>query len=566
MAGLMNALGLNGRQQWALFKVRGKLTLRQFSREPGKLVGVVIAAVILLPIVMGLAAATVAGYRNLPDPWPSQLLGMVLTFLWFIWLLFPIIFFSLNEGLDMRRLLVYPLPQRELALSVVLGTLFDYPTYVVLPLFVAALVGWAAGPAWPIIIVALLLAYGHMILTSQLILTIFGGILQSRRFRDVSIIVFSLLGSSCYFLQIGFQRVAQRSASLFTAEELLALRPLNVLQWLPPGAAARAIVQAHAGAWQLSLLWLTYTAVLLAVVGWVWWRLLQRVITGQGFLINVRPRPEKARPKTERQQRFAWRWPSWLPEEIGQLATKEMKTAWRTPQRRVGLIQGAILPAFFLIPLLATGIAASDIPEITGLGLPIYVAFAFWATGQNMLGWEGNGLPLLLLTPVSRQRIFLAKSVGLTLLSLPVLLLLGIALNVVLRSWTAVVGFLMTPAVAAVVLGVSAVASVLFPIPINLEKKTGGGAFSFGGSCLAGIANAVLVPMTIAILNAPLFGALAIANWLAQPWLAFLAVPVGIIYGGVIFWFGTRLAGNLLLEREPEVIKATRPPGGGGSS
>jgi len=54
-------LGLNGRQQRALLGVRAKLTLRQFTREPGKIIGLIIGLLFFVPFVLGLSAASGAG-------------------------------------------------------------------------------------------------------------------------------------------------------------------------------------------------------------------------------------------------------------------------------------------------------------------------------------------------------------------------------------------------------------------------------------------------------------------------------------------------------------------------
>ena len=61
---------------------------------------------------------------------------------------------------------------------------------------------WGASLALPVVLIAVLLCYAHMVFIGLLVGTALGGILQSRRFRDIAIIVTALLGSSCYFLQV----------------------------------------------------------------------------------------------------------------------------------------------------------------------------------------------------------------------------------------------------------------------------------------------------------------------------------------------------------------------------
>ena len=200
-------MGLNKRRVNSLWRLKGRLMLRSYTRERGRLVGAIIAILFLGPMVIAAAIGSALGYLRLPDPWPAQLLGFILVILWFIWLIFPIFFSSLNEAADITRLLVYPLPQRDIIASVLLGTLFDYPTYLMLPLLLAVLIGWGASLALPVVIIAILLGFAHMIFIGLLVGTALGGVLQSRRFRDIAIIFTALLGSSCYFLQVGFGRL-----------------------------------------------------------------------------------------------------------------------------------------------------------------------------------------------------------------------------------------------------------------------------------------------------------------------------------------------------------------------
>jgi ABC-2 type transport system permease protein len=161
--------------------------------------------------VLLLATASGFVYVAAPEPWPVQAVGIVLTGLWLAWIALPLFAFRTNEGLDLSRLLVYPLSTRDLVASALLGTLFDGPSYVTLPFFLAILVGWFDQP-WllPVALVAILLAYALMMVTGQLVLTASMGLLRSRRFRDLSIVVFSLLGSSCYLINRLVESWAQR--------------------------------------------------------------------------------------------------------------------------------------------------------------------------------------------------------------------------------------------------------------------------------------------------------------------------------------------------------------------
>jgi hypothetical protein len=59
-------------------------------------------------------------------------------------------------------------------------------------------------------------------------------------------------------------------------EQLLTLRILPALRWLPPGSLAQAIVSADGGVWGSALLWLGYGMLWTLLLAALWWRLSTR--------------------------------------------------------------------------------------------------------------------------------------------------------------------------------------------------------------------------------------------------------------------------------------------------
>ncbi len=567
----MAGLGIDWQKQRALLGLRGRLTLRQYSKEPGRIVSALLAALFILPMVLGVAFGTGWAYVALPEPWPGQIFAIVLVVMWGLWVSLPVFSFNTNEGLDPTRLIVYPLSRRDFMVTLFAGTLFDYPTYFMIPVFAAAFLGlgWRFPLALPVLLLALILAYMMMILTSQLVVNIMGGLLQSRRFRDVMIIVFSLLGSSCWFISQACNRLTERLTESVSTDQaaqveqfLVDFRPLDVLQWLPPGAAARAVEQASVGEWGWSLVWLGYAAAWVAVLAWVWWRVLQRIVTGEGFLVNL-SRPSATVEKTSAVRQDTT-WFNWLPADVWQMALKELKTIWRTPQRRVGLIQGFILPIFMIavFGLRGGGEAASpDVARFSSAFLPIYALFNFWANSQNMLGMETVGLSAMFLTAVPRQRVLLGKSLGLAVVSGIPLLILGLVLSIVQSN---ALNLLLAPAslgLGLVVLGVMSLASVYLAVPAQFERKTGQNSFSGGGGCLVGLATLFVVPSAIGMAVLPAAAPIAIGIATQQTWLIILGTVISVFYGPFMLWLGTYLGGRILVTREPELLEATRPRG-----
>ncbi|HSM56231.1 MAG TPA: hypothetical protein VK879_08765, partial [Candidatus Sulfomarinibacteraceae bacterium] len=198
-------MGLDWRQQKELLKLRARLSFRQFMGEKGRLLVAILTVVMLAPVVVGLAIGSGVGYFMLPDPWPAQLMGFVLLFSWGLWSVAPVLSFNVNEGLDPTRLLVYPISRRDFLAHLLLGTLLDYPTYFLIPFALAIIAGFGLGLSLPIVLVALFLAYLLMVFTSQTVVSVLGGVLRSRRFRDIMVIVGAGFGMSCWAVSMFFQ-------------------------------------------------------------------------------------------------------------------------------------------------------------------------------------------------------------------------------------------------------------------------------------------------------------------------------------------------------------------------
>ena len=565
----MAAIDVNGRAQvMAMFKLRGRLTARQFSQQRGRLVIALLLLFVLLPIAGFISFGTAVGYRRLPDQWPGALLGLVLFVLWMLWITLPIFVSPINEAFDLSRLMIYPIRRRDLITAVILGTLFDYPTYIMLPLFGAIIYGFGTTSTILIVLLALLLSYGHLVMIGQLVGTAIGGLVQSRRVRDATIILMSVIGGSCYFINLATQRFFENLADTVSEDQmqtLLATNPLDYFQWLPPGAAAKAIEQASAGEWLTALLWLFYSAAWLFVIIWLWYKLLIRLTTGQGYFFKV-PASSPAKKETAVVTTATHKvaepkrdWFSWLPDDIAVVAYKEVATVWRLPQRRAGIIQGLLFPILVGAAFLFTS-DQPNYPAWVGVGVPLYGLFAFWGSSQNMLAWEGRGLPTILLTPNPRHRIFVGKGIVLALIAGIPYLIFGSGLIWLSQHWLAVMGVLTGLFVGVASMSVTMIASVLFPIPINLESKRGRSAYQSGGSFLTGCATVTVVPFSLAIVGIPPILPLVAAYFLDQPLIAVAGLIFSIIYAVLLFRIGCLQAGKLLLKREPEMIEAMKLP------
>src|SRR5438270_4380745 len=185
-----------------LFWLRWKLFQRGFTRDKARIITTIVIVVFGLPFYSAIAAGTYLAYRFLPYPANAEVLFLVLTAVYLLWMVLPLFEFTVNEGLDVSKLMMFPLTRLELMVSLLFSTLLDIPMFGLILVFIAVVAGWAFSlPVALFALVAILIFYTQVVGMSQLVLALLMRTLQSRRFRDLSIIMVALFSSSCYIVQ-----------------------------------------------------------------------------------------------------------------------------------------------------------------------------------------------------------------------------------------------------------------------------------------------------------------------------------------------------------------------------
>ena len=80
------------------------------------------------------------------------------------------------------------------------------------------------------------------------------------------------------------------------------------------------------------------------------------------------------------------------------------------------------------------------------------------------------------------------------------------------------------------------------------------------GNFKTGCATVTIIPISIVVVNLPAVAMLGAAFYFSLTWLGAIAALFSIVYGLGILYAGSRLAGNLLLEREPELVATMKLP------
>ena len=126
-----------------LFWLRWKLFSRAFTREKSRIITTIVMIVFGLPLYGGIAVGTYLAYRFLPYPANAEVLFLVLTAVYLLWMLLPLFEFTVNEGLDVSKLMLFPLTRPELMVSLLFSTLLDIPMFGLILVFIAVVVGFA---------------------------------------------------------------------------------------------------------------------------------------------------------------------------------------------------------------------------------------------------------------------------------------------------------------------------------------------------------------------------------------------------------------------------------------
>ena len=549
-----------------LFWARWKMLTRGFARNRASLIGSIIFLLVVV-FFAGLAAfGTYFAYRALPTPANTEVLYLVLTGLFVLWIVLPLLEFSNNEGLDISKLTLFPLTRAELMVSLLFSTLLDVPTVGLFLLMAAIVAGWAVSvPVAILTVVTMLIFYIQLVGISQLVLALFMRTLQSRRFRDLSIIIIAVFTSSCYLMQ---QLVLGGTRVLRLYDNLLAGSYSPYLQWLPSGFAARAIQQAVLGNWGASLASLGLLLVVSVALLYLWQAVLQRSLSASEV-------GGSARTRNQRRQRVAVSpvdagainraptvgaslWDRLLPPQVTAIAVKELKYFWRDPQLKALLFQSVVYVAVFIVGPLVNPNSAGFGKQYILFISPLVVLLFLTSISLNSLGLERQSLTTTFLFPIEPQRLLWGKNLAVATLGIgELILLIGVgaflsqAWNLVLP--VAVLGL----AGMGVTLGCGNFTSVYFPQYMRQMQRgfRATGTTSQSG-CLRAVMSLAMLLVT-ALLVAPVALGLFLPLVFRAQWLWTITIPLSLVYGIAFHQIVTRLVAPRIVERAPEILAVT---------
>ncbi|HST87432.1 MAG TPA: hypothetical protein VLJ14_03555 [Ktedonobacterales bacterium] len=570
----------------ALLWLRWKITLRGYARSWQRVVGLIFALLFIIPAAGGIASLTAFGYLTTPYAFATQILFVVVALLYLIWAALPLLQYTLNEGLDVTKLVIYPVTRGEQMVSLVIATLLDISTLFILAFYIAILVGFHATPlAAAVTLVALVAIYIHTVGLSQLVLAALMGLLRSRRYRDLTVVVFALFGSVCSFSQVFFSRFFTTLARGSRTLDTESLHVERILHWTPPGMAAQAIVDANAGDYLRALPWLLASLALIPVLLAAWAFVLDRGITNaeSGGAGRSRRRRIAAAPAVavgpsagstatspvslrEAGQGVRSAARGWRPISRPALAftQKEARYLWRDPQLKAALISVLFATVFILVPNIFGGGRNGNGEFVTFLSgprsvliAPIPALLAVLTFALNALGMERQGLQTLFLFPVRPLDVFYGKNLFVGAFAMA----LGAVLTVI-KAWLTggweYIPVALAAALAAVLvmLGCGNITSVLSPFRWRQMRMGETSTLATENGCLRSIVSLVAMFVT-AILVIPTIAAVALPLFLNHPEYMLVTLPASIVYAAFFYQVATRSIAPVMLRRAPEILAVT---------
>jgi ABC-2 type transport system permease protein len=591
-----------------LLWLRWKVTLRGYTRNTGRVVGLIFMLLFLVPLLGGLAFASLLGYDSLPHSSAVVLLFLVVTGIYLLWAALPLLFYTLNEGLDVTKLQIYPLTRGEQMVALVLATLLDLSSIFIVFFYAAILLGWHSTPAALIItVVALAAAYIHTVSLSQLTLAVLMGLLRTRRYRDVTIIIFALFSVVCSLSGQFLGRIFSSLPGPDSASQL-ALNPVApYLHWSPPGMAVQAIVSASDGQYTTALIWLGGSLLLIPLVLILWARVLDRgittaetaastsrsrrrrptvvaradmaagaVVSASGTVVGpgrvgaatravTLPTGVATAPGTaDGTRRHRWRL---LSSSARAIAWKDALYLWRDPQLKAQLLSTLFLVVLILFPNIlsageGSGPGAYSQPLLLGGDVSVLLAIvpAILVTQtltQNSLGMDRQGLQTLFLFPVRPLDILWGKNLFAGSFAMAFMTILALIKAILSGGWLFVpLTLLGGLAAVLLVMGCGNIASVLLPFRWRTMRMGETGSLAGENGCLRGILQMVVLGI-VAVLLIPVALALVLPAVLGHLEWYLISVPLVMVFGIGFHQIVTRLIASVLQRRAPEILAVT---------
>jgi ABC-2 type transport system permease protein len=450
------------------------------------------------------------------------------------WQLSPMVSASMGASLDLRKLLVYPIPHSRLFF---IEALLRLTTGVEMLLVLAgglsglllndALAPGLGGAARMSATIALFIGFNLLLAAGTR--SLIERALARRRVREFVVLAMVIL--------VAVPRLLVESG--VTLERFAWLFRGSGDFWLPWGAAAQLLLGAH-------LPFLTLAA----------WCSGAYLFGRSQFERNLRFDADAARATVVRlqEQRQPWservyRLPSMiLPDPVSAAVEKELRVLSRSPRFRMVFVMGFTFGLLVWLPMVMGRRSGGS---MSGHFLTLVSVYATALLGQvsylNAFGFDRSAAQVYFFAPVPLGQVIIAKNIAaVSYICFEVLLVTGVSLMFVrIPPGRVVEAFLATAVCASYLLAVGNLMSVKYPKAANPERVGEGNPARRQGLIF------LLFPLTIT----PLLLAYGARHVLQSDAAFYLVLAVVGSLGATVYWISTRAAAQIALQRRESIIE-----------
>ena len=417
---------------------------------------------VLAAIAEQLAAAP--GLRAQIETWLP--VGLLAVFAY--WQLAPLASATMGASLDLRKLLVYPVPRGSLFLVEILLRITTCAELLLLLAGTAigllrnpAFGGWRSLARVPLAM-ALFAAFNLMLAAG--LRNLIERLLSRRGIREAVALLLMLLGVLPRLLMVTGV-ASRRLEHIFPAA--------SNLFW-PWGATAHFMLAVSAGARRMAAIVLaSWTAAAYLFGRWQFTRSLRYDFQeAHATVVSAKDRPIAER---------LYRLPSLvLPDPLSAIVEKELRSLVRTPRFRLVFVMGFSFGLVVWLPMMLRGRVSHT--AVSGNFLTVVSLYALFLLAQvtygNAFGFDGAAAQVYYVSPVGISRALAGKNIAAAIfIFLEVaavaaacsLLRLGISARQIAEA------FLVTTIAALYLLGIGNLSSVNYPRPMSAQRVSGGG-------------------------------------------------------------------------------------------
>jgi len=474
----------------------------------------------------------------------------IFSMIYLLWATLPLSIGS-SRQFDPGHLRLYPISFRKLFAVDFVSEVASLQSVFAIPAILAIGIGAgvARGKLFPALLLSLIGAALGVAL-AKCVSTSIGSLLRKKRTRGETLL--ALIGAVAGLAGV---TLAQVAPVLFRhAESVTALR------WTPPGAIAYAFTDGlnpgRSGRFVLATsLLVIYTLVL---IGFTYW-LSRRAILGGG----KKKRRKAVTAPVEQKVYSGWEFP-FASSALSALLEKELRYASRNAQLRMMAMMPLILIVIRLMNRRFDQEIASEGGSLLteflkyGEGLMatggiLYVFLILTGLSCNLFAFEHAGMRTLILSPVARSKILVAKNLAMTTVALVLSIALMVISQLVFRDINPRVllfGALSFLIYAALISVIGNSLSIRFPKRMKIGTRMN----------VSGVVGLLLLPMII-LLGIPPLAAVA-AGFIAQSLVVEYATLAVLALLSVGLYFAViKSQGETLQRRELEVLEAVTDPG-----